>query len=726
MPAGGDDDETDRLVTAASPTKQRREPSSSSSGACWIGPEVEPEVIENAGVPLDVTRSLTDKFWLLAILIYAVFMILVWAFSVSKGQYMILVNGMDWRGKACGVGTLAEYSHQAWTNPLMANIAAGAICVKDCKSPSKNAEVSTHELRCICNTKYWPKLFGATASRSQALIDECNKPEAKRLGYFTKNVNADDPLRQQASTGVAGGVDQPCAFLYRTKWAMRKCVPWLSAGAVKTVVTQGNPKKVSTQDHIVSWLETTTEMASTFMTDAASSVHIFWVCALIAILLSLIMLTLLARCTGLFIRFIQCCFFALFVMFIVATVAAWWEFNRYSERLDVVPQLTTYQEDTQSKYVFLGFFLTGIILSLMHACLSVFMCKHIDAAQSIIKLAAESFSHTSQILLYPIVHVLAFVTLLLFWIIGAVLLYSAGDITVAANGVASLVHTEWMRSSAVAYLIGLIWFTAFLNAMGYMIVAGTVFMTAFVLPKSKRPYPEADAVPAHPMTTSTFLCLRWHMGTAAFGSLVLTIAWILRMFVNFFAKMAGERPSYVCCCCNCFTIIFRDCMRYMNKMAYLQTVLHGYDFCDAAFIGLQCVVKGIDQIGTTTYISSFVMVVIKIAVSLSVTAIADAFIKWGKFGVESKDITYSWVPLVIVGLTAYAICTAFMVILDVAIDSILAGWCEAMIEVKDETGELQRGAFVSDHLSKGLKEHMNDERWNQDEDAAPLMGEASK
>merc|ERR1712139_25207 len=112
------------------------------------------------------------------------------------------------------------------------------------------------------------------------------------------------------------------------------------------------------------------------------------------------------------------------------------------------------------------------------------MCKHIDAAGSIIKVAAESFTSTSQLLLYPIVHVFSFVSLLIFWLIGAILLYSAGDIVVASDGGASLVHTQWMRSSAVAYLIGLVWFVGFISGMGYMIVACTVFTTSFVLPKA--------------------------------------------------------------------------------------------------------------------------------------------------------------------------------------------------------------------------------------------------
>merc|ERR1711988_1079036 len=707
--------ESEKKPLMGATNRKREEPSMSSSSTCCCGPSLDPGIIRNAGVPLDVERSLTDKFSLLSIILYAVFMILVLVFAVHKGQYLMLVNGMDWRGQVCGKGDLAEYTHQSWTNPLMKNIWAGAIRTKSCQSPG-DLEVSDHTLRCICNTKFWPKKFELGPDRSQALIDECNKPEAKLLGYFTKNVNKESALRDQAESGVTGGVNQPCAYLYRTKWAMRKCVPWLSPTSLEKVVTQSNPKvsKEST-NNTVSFLDTTTQMVSTFMTDAAQSVHVLWVCALISVLLSLIMLTLLTNCTRLVVHGISV---ALFIMFLGATVAAWFEYSRYRDRVDMVPQLTTHREDQMSKYIFLASFISGCCLTVVHLCLCIFMCEQVEAARSIIEHASKSFSDTSQLLLYPIVHVLLFVVLLLSWLIGAILLYSAGDIEVASDGVASLLHTQWMRSSAVAYLIGLVWFTSFLNAMGYMIVAGTVFMTAFVLPKSKRPVEHAPAIPSQPMTVATCIAIRWHMGTAAFGSLVLSLLWIARIMINFFAKLAdwdeGSCMRYLCCCCRCCTVVFQSFVRYMNKMAYLQTVLHGYDFCDAAFIGLQCVLKGIKQIGTTTYISSFVLVVVKVTISLSVTAIADLLIKSGKLGVEEKDLTYTWVPYAAVFASAFAISTAFMVILEVAIDAVLVGWCEAMVEVQDEHGEIQVGGFTADHIPQGLKEHMDDARWNND------------
>merc|ERR1712054_176874 len=153
----------------AGTNRKREEPSMSSSRACCCGPSLDPGIIRNAGVPLDVERSLTDKFSLLSIILYAVFMILVLVFAVHKGQYLMLVNGMDWRGQVCGKGALAEYTHQSWTNPLMKNIWAGAICTKSCQSPSDGAEVSDHQLRCICNPKYWPEKFKLDSERSQTL-----------------------------------------------------------------------------------------------------------------------------------------------------------------------------------------------------------------------------------------------------------------------------------------------------------------------------------------------------------------------------------------------------------------------------------------------------------------------------------------------------------------------------------------------------------------------------
>merc|ERR1711970_1386849 len=117
-------------------------------------------------------------------------------------------------------------------------------------------------------------------------------------------------------------------------------------------------------------------------------------------------------------------------------------------------------------------------------------------------------------------------------------------------------------------------------------------------------------------------------------------------------------------------------------MAYLQTVLHGYSFCGAAFEGLECVMKGIQHVSDTTLISSFVLVIIKFSISFTVTFFAYVLVQSGKFGVQPEDLTYSWVPYLLTVGCSYVLCTAFLLIIEVAIDAIMVAFCEAKFEAK--------------------------------------------
>merc|ERR1711968_151626 len=100
------------------------------------------------------------------------------------------------------------------------------------------------------------------------------------------------------------------------------------------------------------------------------------------------------------------------------------------------------------------------------------------------------------------------------------------------------------------------------------------------------------------------------------GSLILTLVWPVRFVVNAFQEIGNSsQMQFICCCCE---QLWDKHLRYLNKMAFLQTVLHGYSFCGAAFEGLGCVMDGLRHINSTTYVSSFVLSVVKLAISLFV------------------------------------------------------------------------------------------------------------
>jgi len=690
-----------------------------SNEVCCCGPSYDKETILRNQL-LRVPRLTTDQPSILVLAVFVVFMVVIWFYSVAKGQYLLLINGMDWRGQACGSGDLATYTHQAWVNPLMSSISAGAICVASCPAPANNAELNKDEVTCLCNPSYWPEKFGTGSGRSLDLINGCEATEAQILGYFKKVVNPGDALLEETKTGTSGSPDQPCAFTYRTQWAMHKCVPWVSSTSLSQVVTQQGT--VQQSDHVKEFLAGATEIFTTFMTDVADCVTVAGVCMGFAVVLSLVALMLLRYCVNLVAKG---ALLALFVLVIFTAVASYLQYESFRERVDTVPQLSTHDADTHSMHVYLGIFIVTCVVGFVYTACTVFMWENLECAVSIIKVASESFTDAPQLLLYPLVHMVSFVALISFWLMGAILLYSSGDVHTDDKGVAYMVHTPFVRSAAVFYLFGLFWFSAFMNAMGYMIVAGTVYLCTFAMPKEptvRDPNPEGRDIPDDVMSAAGFIMIRYHMGTAALGSLILTLVWPVRFVVNAFHEMGNSNQScmkFVCCCCQCCVWTWDKHLKYLNKLAFLQTVLHGYSFCGAAFEGLGCVFKGIAIIGPTTYIASFVLIVLKITIALTMTACADLMIQSGHFGVTSSDLTFSWVPYLLVAFASYVIATAFVLLLEVAIDAVMVAYCEAHFESRG-------GAITPSQLPASLMAHIDNFGGEEQSEARPLMSAESK
>merc|ERR1711871_1414224 len=378
----------------------------------------------------------------------------------------------------------------------------------------------------------------------------------------------------------------------------------------------------------------------------------------------------------------------LLLIFIGCALVTWQEYAKFSDLVDVSPAPATREQDTQNMYIYLALFVLSCLSTGTHLFMSIYLYDDIETAISIIRVASRTFTDAPQLLVYPMVHVAFFLFFISWWFVGAILLYTSGDIKTANNGVASLDHTPVLRSAALFYAFGLYWLSAFVNAMGYMIIAGTVYCCTFAAPLTddngdilEGPLAGRD-VPKSVMTTSSLVMIRYHMGTCAYGALTLSVLWPVRIVVNFFTKLGKWENSFlkfVCCCFQCCVCCFDNCIKYMNQMVYLQTVLHGSPFCYSAFHGMQVVLDGLDDIVITT---------------------------------------------------------GFMLLLEVAIDAIMVAYCEYKFAPIDEDTHRPAPAIKNVQLPAELLDHI--ERTNKKEAqrlmedrehaamAQPLMGGATK
>jgi len=217
------------------------------------------------------------------------------------------------------------------------------------------------------------------------------------------------------------------------------------------------------------------------------------------------------------------------------------------------------------------------------------------------------------------------------------------------------------------------------------------------------------------------------MGTAAKGSLMLTVTWISREIFNVFfhwaayAKESGGPMQALCCCANQCVHAF-GCLKFINKMAFLQTVLHGFTFCDGSLEGNKDVYMGQKQWAHTTFMASFVLVSAKVSISLLATAMCALMIHSGNCGIAEDDLTYYWIPYFLTFTAAYVLATASLLIFEVAIDAMMVAFCEARyskLVKQDKTDPKNRGGILEYQLPKALKDHM-DKYAPEQEETTPL------
>ena len=107
-----------------------------------------------------------------------------------------------------------------------------------------------------------------------------------------------------------------------------------------------------------------------------------------------------------------------------------------------------------------------------------------------------------------------------------------------------------------------------------------------------------------------------HLGTAAFGSLIIAIILTIRAIIAYIQKKAKKSGNkllqYIMCCLQCCMWCLEKCMRFLNKNAYIQTAIYGYSFCKAARKAFFLVLRNILRVAAVNMVAEFVLLLGKV------------------------------------------------------------------------------------------------------------------
>ncbi len=211
-----------------------------------------------------------------------------------------------------------------------------------------------------------------------------------------------------------------------------------------------------------------------------------------------------------------------------------------------------------------------------------------------------------------------------------------------------------------------------MHACGQLSISGAVSEWYFAIDKSR----DSGSVFA-----AMQRALRYHAGTAACGALIVSIVEALRCVISFYINRtkrlnkSSAAFKVLSCCANCCMGVLERIAHFASEMAYIQTAMHGTNFCSSAAASFSLVARNTMNITVLSGVSGAIMLIGKLFIAFGTTLVS-LFIFNGGTDVLTNTKQFQSLPCLVVFLLAYAISSFFLGVFESCIDTIFQCFCE--------------------------------------------------
>ena len=167
----------------------------------------------------------------------------------------------------------------------------------------------------------------------------------------------------------------------------------------------------------------------------------------------------------------------------------------------------------------------------------------------------------------------------------------------------------------------------------------------------------------------------YHLGTAAFGSLVIAILKTIQAIINYLQrknKASTDAMSkilgYVLACLSCCIWCMEKCMKFINKNGYIQCAIHGYSFCKACRAAFFLLLRNILRVIGVNLVGDFVLLIGKLLVPIGATLLCYLAIA---YSLDESEVPAVVSPLIFTFIMAYFIACMFCEVFGMGITTIM-------------------------------------------------------
>ncbi|XP_019133726.2 choline transporter-like protein 2 isoform X1 [Larimichthys crocea] len=388
----------------------------------------------------------------------------------------------------------------------------------------------------------------------------------------------------------------------------------------------------------------------------------------------------------------------------------------------------------QIRQTWLAFMIILAIVEVIIILLLIFLRKRIMIAIALIKEASRAVGHVMSSLFYPLLTFALLAVVIAYWAITAVFLstsneqvYKVFNNTQPCEYALETCDPKTFNTSNVSaqcpeaeclfafyggetlyhkYLILFqfynvflfFWCANFVTALGQVTLSGAFasYYWAFKKPED---------IPAYPIFASLGRALRYHTGSLAFGSLILSLVQVIRVILEYLdhkLKAAQNKcAKFMLSCMKCCFWCLEKCIKFLNRNAYIMIAIYGKSFCPSARDAFFLLMRNIVRVAVLDKVTDFLLFLGKLLI-VGIVGIFSFFFFSGRIkAVEeaAPSLNYYWVPILTLVVGSYLIAHGFFSVYAMCVDTLFLCFCE---DLERNDGSSERPYFMSPELHEIL------------------------
>ncbi|KAL1278741.1 hypothetical protein QQF64_025414 [Cirrhinus molitorella] len=656
-------------------------------------------------------------FFIVAIVGYVAVGILAW----THGDPRKVIYTTDSMGQYCGQGKLEKQPFLFYFNMMK------------CASPMVLLEFQCPTPQ-VCVEK--------CPERTMTLVTAFGK--AADWQYYKSYCRADPGLKTVPQILQ----EKLCpAYLISSKPFLQRCFP--SLGKKGEVITVGDQEKFNDGDQIreakdlVAGIKNATivmegrQVAMKIFEDYTKSWYWILICLVIAVVLSLIFIVLLRYLAGIMVWVMIFLVIAVVAYGIVHCSIKYVNLkdtpgsNITLQQLGFQPDFSVYLHIRQT---WLAFIIILAILFVIIIVLLIFLRKRIKIAVELMKEASRAVGYVMSSLFYPIFTFFLLTIVIAYWGVTAVFLSTSSEPVYKVFNETDCLHSRatcnpenfslsTMKGDCPLseclfafyggetpyhkYLIFLqfynvflfFWCANFVTALGQMTLAGA-FASYYWAPN------KPNDMPAFPLCASLGRSLRYHTGSLAFGSLILSIVQIIRVLLEYIDhKLKGAEnkfAKFLLCCLKCCFWCLEKFIKFMNRNAYIMVAIYGKNFCRSARDAFFLLMRNVIRVVVLDKVTDFILFLGKLLIVGLVGIFAFFFFSGhtDAFKGAAPSLHYYWVPILTVLVGTYLIAHGFFSVYAMCVDTLFLCFLE---DLERNDGSPERPYLMSENLLNVLR-----------------------